>query len=80
MTESGYEDGLRALLRSILLIGTIGCFVYLCYRLAVCRDEEDKRDRARFSGTTRGGDVNSGDKRYIKKYIKVQPKSHQLEV
>jgi len=76
MTESGYEDGYRALLGTIVLIGTIGCFVFLCYRLVVCRDEEEKRNRARFSGTTRGVDVKPEGN----KYIEVQPKSYQLGV
>jgi hypothetical protein len=76
MTESGYEDGLRALLGTMLLLGIIGCLLFIVYRLVVCRDEEDKRNRARFSGTTRGANVNQDDKIYLP----VQPQSYQLEV
>ena len=76
MTESGYEDGLRALLGTVLLLGIIGCLLFIVYRLVVCRDEEDKRNRVRFSGTTRRLNVNQDDKIYLP----VQPQSYQLEV
>jgi hypothetical protein len=43
MSEIMENEGVRALLGSLILIGSMVLIVYCCYKLAVCREEEDKK-------------------------------------
>ena len=42
MSETVTNGDIRALLGTLLLIGSMFLMVYCCYKLAVCREEEDK--------------------------------------
>lgn len=44
MPDSGFEDASRALLGSLFLIGSMICFVYICYKYAVCQENEKAKN------------------------------------
>ena len=43
MSEIVTNGDIRALLGSFLLVGSMVLMLCCCYKLAVCRDEEDKK-------------------------------------
>ena len=43
MSEIVTNGDIRALLGSFLLVGSMVLMIYCCYKLAVCREEEDKK-------------------------------------
>ncbi len=53
MSETDIDNSIRALLGSIMIITIIGCSVYLCYKLAVCREEEEKKNNFKMASRTR---------------------------
>ena len=43
-TGSGWEEGLDALLGSLLIIFIMVCTVYCLYKYAVCQEQKEKRN------------------------------------
>ena len=58
MSETDIDYSIRALLGSIMIIAIMVCSVYLCYKLAVCREEEEKKNNFKMASRTRNKIVN----------------------
>ena len=43
-TGTGWEEGLDALLGSLLIVGIMVCTVYCLYKYAVCQEQKEKRN------------------------------------